>query len=42
MEKAKVGHSYILGDVGTRFVALFIDGLILGLITGLLVMQVPA
>lgn len=36
MNKMKVGYGYELGDVGTRFVAIFIDGFILGLITSLL------
>lgn len=35
-EKAKIGLTYELGDVGTRFVALIIDGIILGIITGIL------
>lgn len=36
MNKMKVGMGYELGDVGTRFVAIAIDGFILGLITSLL------
>ncbi|GAB5491191.1 MAG: hypothetical protein Phog2KO_14060 [Phototrophicaceae bacterium] len=35
-EKLKIGMSYELGDVGTRFVAIAIDGFILGFITGIL------
>ncbi|MEM9950149.1 MAG: RDD family protein [Chloroflexota bacterium] len=35
-EKLKIGMSYELGDVGTRFVAIIIDGIILGIITSIL------
>lgn len=35
-EKAKVGYGFELGSVGTRFVAIAIDSLILGFITGIL------
>lgn len=35
-EKLKVGMGYELGDVGTRFVALLIDGFILGIISSIL------
>ena len=35
-EKMKVGMTYELGDVGTRFVALAIDGIILGVIGSIL------
>ncbi len=35
-EKLKVGMGYELGDVGTRFVAIAIDGIILGIITSIL------
>lgn len=35
-EKLKIGMGYELGDVGTRFVAIIIDGVILGIITSIL------
>ncbi|MGB7339586.1 MAG: RDD family protein [Phototrophicaceae bacterium] len=35
-EKLKVGYGYELGTVGSRFIALILDGLILGFITGIL------
>lgn len=35
-EKLKVGMGFELGDVGTRFIAIAIDGFILGIITGVL------
>lgn len=35
-EKMKVDSYYELGDVGKRFVAVLIDGFILGIITGIL------